>query len=330
MASKKSIVVGLILSVLSIVARSATTAISNGKTELKLDFYKRSCPEAEKIVRSTVDKYISSAPSLAAPILRMYFHDCFVRGCDGSVLLNSTNKDAEKDAIPNLSLRGFQVIDAAKAELEKQCPGVVSCADILALVTRDAVDMIGGPVWSVPMGRRDGVISLKKDALTNLPSPSASFEQLKSSFIKKGLNMKDLVVLSGAHTIGTSHCGPFATRISKPTDPSLAESYANKLRIKCKPGDNKSLVEMDPGSFRTFDNHYYINLRRKRGLFASDAALVTDAEANSFINSALASSTSNSTSWFFTEFGRSMEKMGTIDILTGNAGQIRRHCALVN
>ncbi|GLJ48503.1 hypothetical protein SUGI_1023590 [Cryptomeria japonica] len=230
-----------------------------------------------------------------------------------------------KDVFSRLFCKGMR-----RVELEKQCPGVVSCADILALVTRDAVDIIGGPMWSVPMGRRDGVISMKKDALTNLPSPFASFEQLKSSFIKKGLNVKDLVVLSGAHTIGTSHCGAFASRISKPTDPSLAESYATKLRIKCKPGDNKSLVEMDPGSFRTFDNHYYINLRRKRGLFASDTALVTDAEANSFINSALASSTSNSTSWFFTEFGKSMEKMGTIDILTGNAGQVRHHSALIN
>ncbi|GLJ48510.1 hypothetical protein SUGI_1023670 [Cryptomeria japonica] len=193
MATKNAIIVGLIL---FIVVSTASTAISNTKSELKLGFYKTKCPNAEKIIRSTVDKYISRAPSLAAPILRLYFHDCFVRGCDGSVLLNSTTSEAEKDAIPNLSLRGFQVIDAAKEELEKQCPGVVSCADILALATRDTVDMIGGPVWSVPMGRRDGVISLKKDALTNLPSPFASFEQLKSSFIKKGLNVKDFVVLS--------------------------------------------------------------------------------------------------------------------------------------
>lgn len=66
-----------------------------------------------------------------------------MQGCDGSVLLNSTkNNQAEKAAIPNLSLTGFNVIDAAKSAVEKVCPGVVSCADILALVARDAVALV--------------------------------------------------------------------------------------------------------------------------------------------------------------------------------------------
>lgn len=65
------------------------------------------------------------------------------QGCEGSVLLNSTaNNTAERDAIPNLSLRGFQVIDAVKAAVERSCPRTVSCADILALVARDAVAQV--------------------------------------------------------------------------------------------------------------------------------------------------------------------------------------------
>jgi peroxidase len=59
------------------------------------------------------------------------------------VLLSSTEKNqAEKDAIPNKTLRGFNVIDAVKSALEKNCPGVVSCSDVLALVARDAVLMV--------------------------------------------------------------------------------------------------------------------------------------------------------------------------------------------
>ena len=48
-----------------------------------------------------------------------------LQGCDASVLLNSTQfNKAEKEAIPNLSLRGFEVINDGKAQMEKMCPGV--------------------------------------------------------------------------------------------------------------------------------------------------------------------------------------------------------------
>lgn len=73
---------------------------------------------------------------------------CMLQGCDGSVLLNSSvpGVPTEKEAIPNLSLRGFGTIDRVKAKLEQACPGVVSCADILALVARDVVVLVRNTV----------------------------------------------------------------------------------------------------------------------------------------------------------------------------------------
>lgn len=303
---------------------------ANAAGGLALNFYDMRCPGVYSAVGNVVEETISKAPTLAAPLLRMHFHDCFVRGCDGSVLLNSTKStQAEKDAAPNLSLRGFAVIDAAKAAVENVCPGVVSCADVLALVARDAVHMLGGPFWNVPMGRRDGVVSIANEALTKLPPPTANFTLLRSIFASNGLDVKDLVVLSGAHTIGTSHCSSFSSRLYNFTgngdmDPSLDKNYAAHLKIVCKPNDNKTIVEMDPGSFRTFDTHYYVNLKKRRGLFHSDDALLSSSEAEAYVNTELQFPS------FFSDFATSMEKMGTIGVLTGSAGQIRRHCAFTN
>ena len=107
-------------------------------------------------------------------------------------------------------------------------------------------------------------------------------------------------------------------------DPSLDKNYAAQLKIKCKPGDNTTIVEMDPGSSKIFDTHYYVNLKKRRGLFQSDAALLTNNEAEGYVNTELQVSS------FFSDFGTSMQKMGRIGVLTGSAGQIRGRCAFTN
>lgn len=63
------------------------------------------------------------------------------QGCDASVLLDDTSSfTGEKSAGANVnSLRGFEVIDDIKTKVEAACPGVVSCADILAISARDSV-----------------------------------------------------------------------------------------------------------------------------------------------------------------------------------------------
>ncbi|GLT96773.1 hypothetical protein SLE2022_143730 [Rubroshorea leprosula] len=301
--------------------------------QLQMNFYAKSCPKAETIVLDYVRKHIPNAPSLAAALIRMHFHDCFVRGCDGSVLLNSTTGTAEKDAPPNLTLRGFDFIDRIKAVVEADCPGVVSCADIIALAARDSIVITGGPSWRVPTGRRDGRFSNRTEATNNIPAPTSNFTTLQARFANKSLDLKDLVLLSGAHTIGVSHCSSFSNRLYNFTgvgdeDPALDSEYAANLKAnKCKSiNDNTTLVEMDPGSRKSFDLGYYKQVLKRRGLFQSDAALRTNPTTLSYIRQLVSGPLPN----FLSEFALSMEKMGRVDVKTGSAGEIRKHCAVVN
>ncbi|KAK3134379.1 hypothetical protein QOZ80_6AG0548360 [Eleusine coracana subsp. coracana] len=315
----------------------ALAVVGGARAQLREGFYEQSCPRAEQIVKHYVQQHIPHAPSVAATLLRTHFHDCFVRGCDASVLLNATGgNEAEKDAAPNQTLRGFAFIDRVKALVEAECPGVVSCADILALAARDSVVVIGGPSWSVPTGRRDGTVSIKQEALDQIPAPTMNFTQLLQSFHNKSLELADLVWLSGAHTIGIGHCDSFTERLYNFTgrggpgdaDPSLDPVYAANLRRnKCKTAtDNTTIVEMDPGSFLTFDLSYYRGVLKRRGLFQSDAALITDAAAKADILSVV----NAPPEVFFQVFARSMVRMGNIQVKTGHEGEIRKHCALVN
>uniref|UniRef100_M4DY92 Peroxidase n=1 Tax=Brassica campestris TaxID=3711 RepID=M4DY92_BRACM len=294
---------------------------------LKVGFYSKTCPHAEGIVRKVVFAAMKKAPTLGAPLLRMFFHDCFVRGCDGSVLLDSSNNQAEKNAVPNLSLRGFGIIDDSKAALEKVCPGIVSCSDILALIARDAMVALEGPSWEVETGRRDGRGSNINEV--NLPSPFDNIAKLIIDFRTKGLSEKDLVILSGGHTIGMGHCPLMTNRLYNFTgrgdsDPSLDSEYAANLRKKCKPTDTTTALEMDPGSFKTFDVSYFKLVAKRRGLFQSDAALLDNSKTRAYVLQQARGST------FFHDFGVSMVKMGRIGVLTGRTGEIRKMCRVPN
>ncbi|XVF21870.1 hypothetical protein REPUB_Repub12eG0126700 [Reevesia pubescens] len=320
----------LTLLLLCIVVFGALGTCQGGS--LENNFYKVSCPYAEEVIKQATETHVSKDPTLPAKFLRMHFHDCFVRGCDASVLLNSTSDNtAEKQAIPNLTLTGFDVIDDIKAEVEKRCPGVVSCADVLALAARDSVSFkFGRPLWEVLTGRRDGRVSLISEALANLPSPFSNFTSLVQNFANQGLNVHDLVVLSGGHTIGIGHCNTFSKRLYNFTgigdqDPSLNPAYAAFLKTRCRSlSDNTTTVDMDPSSALKFDNQYYVILKQKMGLFQSDAALLTNSDALKTVNEMLDSSE------FFTEFAQSMKKMGAIGVLTGTAGEIRKKCFVAN
>jgi len=73
-----------------------------------------------------------------------FFFFFFLQGCDASMLLDDTpNMLGEKLSLSNIdSLRSYEVIDEIKEELERVCPGTVSCADIIIMASRDAVVLV--------------------------------------------------------------------------------------------------------------------------------------------------------------------------------------------
>lgn len=117
-----------------------------------------------------------------------------MQGCDGSILLN--HEGSEKKAKASETLRGFEVIDDIKAEVERKCPKTVSCTDILTAAARDATLKVGGPYWSIPYGRKDGKVSMAEEA-ERLPRGHENVTGLIEFYQSRGLTILDLVVLSG-------------------------------------------------------------------------------------------------------------------------------------
>ncbi|OEL15957.1 Peroxidase 2, partial [Dichanthelium oligosanthes] len=299
--------------------------------QVKVGYYMGKCRgyvDVEAIVR----KHVSQADAgIKAGLVRLFFHDCFVRGCDASVLLDPTsaNPQPEKRGIPNFpSLRGFEVIDAAKAELEAACPGTVSCADIVAFAARDASSFLsyGWVNFAMPAGRYDGNVSLASETLPNLPPPFADATRLKQMFAAKGLDTADMVTLSGAHIIGRSHCSSFSGRLPPSNTSDMDPALGAKLKAGCASANGTdNTVMQDYKTPDEPDNQYYRNVLDHKVLFTSDAAL----NATDTIN-LVRLYVDMPWVWQY-KFGEAMVKMGRVEVKTAAAnGEIRKTCRFVN
>ncbi|KAK9699962.1 hypothetical protein RND81_08G207200 [Saponaria officinalis] len=293
---------------------------------LSTNFYSKTCPQALSIVKEGVAEAIKNETRVGASLLRVHFHDCFVNGCDGSILLdNSATIQSEKQAAPNNnSARGFEVVDHIKAKLENACPGIVSCADILAIIARDAVVYYGGPTWDVRLGRRDSLTASRAVANKTIPAPSFNLTNLTSSFAFQGLSFKDMVVLSGAHTVGFARCINFRPHIYN--DTNIDPTFAKSLQQICpKKGNDVVLQPEDLQTKFIFDNKYYQNLLVHKGLLHSDQQLFNGDKADKLVQKYATDQCK-----FFEDFAKSIVRMGNVNVLTGSQGEIRLNCRKPN
>ncbi|NP_001234132.2 peroxidase precursor [Solanum lycopersicum] len=303
--------------------------------QLSATFYATTCPNVTEIVRGVMQQAQSTDVRAGAKIIRLHFHDCFVNGCDGSLLLdNAAGIESEKDAASNVGAGGFDIVDDIKTALENVCPGVVSCADILALASEIGVALVGGPTWQVLLGRRDSLTANRSGVDSDIPTPFESLDVMRPQFTNKGMDITDLVALSGAHTFGRARCGTFQQRLfnfsgSGSPDPTINSTYLPTLQATCPQGGNNgnTFENLDKTTPDNFDNDYYINLQNQEGLLQTDQELFSTSGSDTI---AIVNRYASSQSQFFDDFASSMIKLGNIGVLTGTNGEIRTDCKRVN
>lgn len=185
---------------------------------------------------------------------------------------------------------------------------------------------LGGPSYEVEVGRRDSRTASRDAANNNIPAPTLNFSALLSNFQSHGLSMKDLVVLSGGHTIGLARCTNFRSRLYKETA-TIDAVLASTLKPVCPiSGGDNNLWPLDQTS-TSFDGAYFKGLLQKKGLLHSDQQLF---EGDGSGSDGLVLYYAKNPDAFWEDFGVSMIKMGNMSPLTGPFGEIRMNCRKVN
>ncbi|CAH9104238.1 unnamed protein product [Cuscuta europaea] len=292
---------------------------------LSYGFYDQSCPLLESMVRAATKTFLLSDPTTGSALLRLFFHDCQVQGCDASILIDL--EQSEVLSSKNLGIRKREVVNAIKSMVEVVCPQQVSCADILVLAARDSVALYGGPAIKVPLGRRDSSNPPNyKLADSLLPPATTGVDEMLSLFGEKGFTVEESVAIIGAHTIGATHCMNVRKRLFDPAARQGNEIPADLsalLTVNCPLGSltwNVSYLPNDETPM-IFDNRYYANTMRRWGAINIDAVMPLDPRTAGHVRRFAADQGE-----FFRAFSSAFVKLSSSEVLTGKQGVIRRTC----
>ncbi|TVU51301.1 hypothetical protein EJB05_02712, partial [Eragrostis curvula] len=239
--------------------------------QLQVGFYSDSCPDAEDVVTAAVQDAAGNDPTILPALLRLQFHDCFVK--------------------------------------------------------------TGGPAFDIPTGRRDGLTSNLRDA-DALPDADDPIDSLRSRFATAGLTDRDLVLLTAAHTVGTTACFFVKDRLynfplaggRRGADPSIPAPFLAELKARCAPGDLNTRLPLDRGSEARFDDSILRNIRSGQAVIASDAALVAGNATRALVDAYLGAAARR----FRRDFADAMVRMGSIGAITGDDGEVRDVCSAFN
>lgn len=301
-----------------------------GKSELELNFYKERCSRAEDIIKQEVVKLYYKHGNTAVSWVRNLFHDCVVKSCDASLLLETVNGiESEQESGRSFGMRNFKYVKTIKDALEKECPLTVSCADIVSLSARDGIAMLGGPRIEMKTGRKDSKESYISAVETSIPNHNDSISSVLARFQSLGIDVEGTVALLGAHSVGRVHCVNLVHRLYPTVDPTWDPEYAEYIKGRCptpNPDPNEVLyARNDRETPMILDNMYYKNLLNHKGLLLVDQQLVSDPTTAPFVEKMAADN-----GYFHDQFARAVQLLSETNPLTGDQGEVRKDCRFVN
>ncbi|XP_059292815.1 suberization-associated anionic peroxidase 1-like [Lycium ferocissimum] len=302
---------------------AASILTLNNNAERKSDKLSQQSPEAcvFSAVQGVVNSAIDAETRMGASLIRLHFHDCFVDGCDGGILLDDIpgSFTGEQNSPPNNnSARGYEVIAQAKQRVKDTCPNTsVSCADILAIAARDSVAKLGGQTYNVTLGRRDARTANFNGSTIQLPAPFDNLTVQIQKFDDKNFTVREMVALAGAHTVGFARCATVC--VSANVNP------AAQLQCNCSATLTDSNLQQLDTTPAVFDKVYYDDLNRNQGIMFSDQVLTGNSTT-----AAIVTTYSNDVNVFLGDFAAAMIKMGNLPPLAGAQLEIRDVCSRVN
>ncbi|XP_010528140.1 PREDICTED: peroxidase 21 [Tarenaya hassleriana] len=295
--------------------------------ELQMNYYGESCPKAEEIIRQQVETLYYKHGNTAVSWLRNLFHDCAVKSCDASLLLETV--ESEQKSVRSFGMRNFKYVKTIKDALERECPSTVSCADIVALSAREGIVMLKGPRIEMKTGRRDSRESYLGEVERLIPNHNDSLSSVLSTFDSMGIDLEATVALLGAHSVGRVHCVNLVHRLYPTVDPTLDPNYAQYLKGRCptpNPDPNAVLYSRnDRETPMVIDNFYFKNILEHKGLLTVDEELATDPRTAPYVTKMAADN-----GYFYAQFSRGVRLLSETNPLTGDQGEIRRDCRFVN
>ncbi|CAN6445674.1 unnamed protein product [Victoria cruziana] len=293
---------------------------------LSYNYYETTCPQLDSLVNRAMASIFLDLTAPSA-LVRLMFHDCQVQGCDASILLDSggVNVRTEMASGRNFGIRKRSSIQMVKEAVESECPGLVSCADLIVMAASKSVTVSGGPTIDVPLGRKDSTMASNLLADRRLPPPSMSVDDLLNLFSTMGMNIEEAVAMLGSHTLGVGHCINIADRLYEPKDDDyMSSNYGAYLSFMCPtrvPLTNLTVLPNDLTP-TIFDNQYFMNIMAGRTPFTIDSRMAKDPRTAAIVHDF-----AGNQDHFFQVFSSAFVKLSYHGILTGDGeGEIRRQC----